>query len=60
MFSQKKERRPRVNRKQKLSEPKVADSLDMEDLDKKMKDGGGKVSFCRCWKSSTVCVCVCV
>ena len=58
VFTRKKERRPRVNRKQKLNEAKVADSFDMEDLDKKMKEKDGKISFCRCWKSNTVRFCL--
>ena len=53
VLGRKKERRPRVNRRHRLSEPKVADKFDMEDLGKRLKEEG-KVCFCRCWKSSTV------
>ena len=49
-----KQRRPRVNHRQKLNEPKIADSFDMEDLGKKLKENKGKVSLCRCWKSNEV------
>ncbi|GMR38615.1 hypothetical protein PMAYCL1PPCAC_08810 [Pristionchus mayeri] len=34
----------RVNTKIKLGEPKVADTVDLEDI-------GDKKAFCRCWKS---------
>ena len=39
--------RPRINSKQKLSEPKVADTVDIEDL-------GDKTVYCRCWRSNKV------
>ena len=39
--------RPRINSKQKLSEPKVADTVDIEDL-------GNKTVYCRCWRSNKV------
>lgn len=52
MFTSSKQRRPRVNRRQKLSEKKVVDKLDMEDLDKLLKKNDGKVCYCRCWKSA--------
>ncbi|CAI8041213.1 CDGSH iron-sulfur domain-containing protein 2, partial [Geodia barretti] len=57
VLTQRKERRPKVNRRQKLSDLKVIDNFDMEDLDKRMKEKDGKVSFCRCWKSSTFPYC---
>ena len=57
VLTQRKERRPKVNRRQRLNEQKVVDNFDMEDLDKRMKEKDGKVSFCRCWKSSKVCFC---
>ena len=53
-----KQPRPRVNRKQRMKEAKVVDSIDMEDLDKKLKAKDGTVSFCRCWKSNKVISCV--
>ena len=56
MFTSSKQRRPRVNRRQKLSEKKVVDKLDMEDLDKLLKKNDGKVCYCRCWKSAKVCM----
>ena len=46
-----KQRRPRVNRKIKLNEPKVATVMDIEDVSKEGKD---KVAFCRCWRSNKV------
>ena len=57
VLTQRKERRPKINRRQRVSEPKVVDNFDMEDLHKKIMEKDGKVSFCRCWKSSTVCFC---
>ena len=48
-----------MNRKQRMSEAKVADTFDMEDLDKALKEKNGSVSYCRCWKSNTVqCTCI--
>ena len=41
------QRRPRINRKQKLTEAKVKDCVDVEDL-------GKETAFCRCWKSKKV------
>ena len=49
-----KQRRPRVNNKHRLSEEKVTDTIDMEDLGKELKEKNGKISYCRCWKSSKV------
>lgn len=43
----KKEKRPRINRKQQMDAPKVATKFDIEDL-------GDKKVFCRCWKSNRV------
>nr|QIA61852.1 CDGSH iron-sulfur domain-containing protein 2A-like protein [Halichondria panicea] len=37
--------RPKINKKIRKDEPKVADTFDIEDL-------GDKVSLCRCWKSA--------
>ena len=46
MFS-KKEKRPRINKKIRLEEDKVVDTVDVKDIaDKKV--------FCRCWKSKKV------
>lgn len=42
-----------VNKKQRLSEEKVVDILDIEDIGK-VNNKKDKVSFCRCWKSSKV------
>ena len=47
LVTKRKQPRPRINRKLKLSEPKIADTFDLEDL-------GDKASFCRCWRSNTV------
>ena len=44
----KKEKRPRINKKIKLEEDKVVDSVDVKDI-------GDKKVFCRCWKSKKVC-----
>ena len=55
MLTRTKHRRPRVNRKVRMNEPKVADTFDLEDLDKALKDNNGSVSYCRCWKSNKVC-----
>jgi hypothetical protein len=61
MLTHTKQRRPRVNRKQRMSEAKVADTFDMEDLDKALKEKNGSVSYCRCWKSNTVqCTYTCI
>ena len=46
-MTRKRKPRPRVNRKQKMTENKVVDAFDIEDL-------GDKAAFCRCWKSSKV------
>ena len=54
-LTQTKQRRPRVNRRHKLNEAKVVEKVDIEDLGKELKERGGKVSYCRCWKSSKVC-----
>ena len=56
MVTSTKQRRPRVNRRQKLNEKKVVNMFDMEDLDKMVKEKNGKVAYCRCWKSATVCM----
>ena len=39
--------RPKINKKIRKDEPKVADTFDIEDL-------GEKVCLCRCWKSAKV------
>ena len=44
-----KQPRPKINKKIKKNEPKVADKFNIEDL-------GDKAAFCRCWKSSKVSV----
>ena len=46
LFS-KKEKRPRVNRKQDMDKEKIATTVDMEDI-------GDKKVFCRCWRSDKV------
>ncbi|XP_064388110.1 CDGSH iron-sulfur domain-containing protein 2-like [Halichondria panicea] len=43
--SRPKQPRPKINKKIRKDEPKVADKFDIEDL-------GDKVSLCRCWKSA--------
>ena len=43
----KREKRPRINRKQELSSDKVVSTCDIEDI-------GDKKVFCRCWKSDKV------
>ena len=53
MLSARKQPRPKINKKQRMSEKKVTDTFDIEDLDKN-KD---KISFCRCWRSSKVNSC---
>lgn len=49
MFSTRKQPRPKINRKQRMTENKVTNTVDIEEL-----AGKEKVSFCRCWKSSKV------
>ena len=49
-LTQMKKPRPRINRKQRLSEGKVVDTFDIEDL-------GDKTAYCRCWKSNKVYTC---
>lgn len=44
-----KQSRPHINRKIKKGEPKVVDTIDIEDIE---KEGG--TTFCRCWKSKKV------
>ncbi len=46
-MSRPKQPRPKINKKIRKDEPKVADKFDIEDL-------GDKVSLCRCWKSAKV------
>lgn len=41
--------KPIVNRKVKKDNPKVVNLVQIEDLTKE------KISYCRCWKSETVC-----
>lgn len=45
MLSTRKQPRPRINRKQNMSENKVVSTVDIEDIKE-------KAVFCRCWKSS--------
>jgi hypothetical protein len=51
MMSTRKQPRPKINRKQRMSEPKVTNTIDIEELVDKEK-----VAFCRCWKSSKVTI----
>ena len=49
MLSTRKQPRPKINRKQRMSESKVTNTVDIEDL-----ANNEKTAFCRCWKSSKV------
>lgn len=53
MITTKKVPRPKINRKQRLKESKVTNSVDIEDLGKEAGEKE-KVAFCRCWRSSKV------
>lgn len=48
MLTSRKQPRPKINRKQRMEENKVTNTVDIEELGKK------QMAFCRCWKSTKV------
>jgi hypothetical protein len=45
----------RVNRHVQLEKDKVADFLDVKEIEELCEKGKGKCVVCRCWKSKKVC-----